>query len=284
MSDGANDNGREGAEAAAADEGGAGAPAELLPAAWRVQLPVFEGPLDLLLHLIKVNRVEITDIPVATICDQFHAYLQLMEELNLDVAGEYIYEAALLIHLKSKMLLPRLAAREGEPEEDPRQDLVERLLEYRRLKEAAQSLAEVDRLRVGVWTRRPQPLPAAPANEDDAIEMGEVSLFDLLSALKQALRRYDDEHPPPLVVSADAFSVRDQFDRLLGQLDAGRPFDLLSDLRRRSCRAEAIAAFLAVLELARLNLIRVHQTESGEVLVYRTTRELGAAEREAIGA
>ena len=262
------------------DDGG-----ELLPAAWRVQLPVFEGPLDLLLHLIKINRVEITDIPVATICDQFHAYLQLMEQLNLDIAGEYIYEAALLIHLKSKMLLPRPAAREGEPEEDPRQDLVERLLEYRRLKEVAQSLAEVDRLRVGVWTRQPQPLPAsAEGGEEEAMELGEVSLFDLLSALKQAMQRYDREHPPPLLVSADAFSVRDQFDRLLGALDAGRPFDLLADLRQRSCRAEAIAAFLAILELARLNLIRVHQTESGEILVYRTTRELGAEEREAIGA
>jgi segregation and condensation protein A len=257
---------------------------ELLPASWRVQLPVFEGPLDLLLHLIKINRVEITDIPVATICDQFHAYLQLMEQLNLDVAGEYIYEAALLIHLKSKMLLPRPAGREGEPEEDPRQDLVERLLEYRRLKEVAQSLAEVDRLRVGVWTRQPQPLPASPAGEEETVELGEVSLFDLLSALKQALQRYDREHPPPLLVNADAFSVRDQFDRLLGSLDAGRPFDLLADLRGLSCRAEAIAAFLAVLELARLNLIRLHQTESGEILVYRTTRELGAEEREAIGA
>jgi len=257
---------------------------ELLPAAWRVQLPVFEGPLDLLLHLIKINRVEITDIPVATICDQFHAYLQLMEQLNLDIAGEYIYEAALLIHLKSKMLLPRPAGREGEPEEDPRQDLVERLLEYRRLKEVAQSLAEVDRLRVGVWKRQPQPLPALPAGEEETVELGEVSLFDLLSALKQALQRYDREHPPPLLVNADAYSVRDQFDRLLGSLDAGRPFDLLADLRGLSCRAEAIAAFLAVLEMARLNLIRLHQTESGEILVYRTTRELGAEEREAIGA
>jgi segregation and condensation protein A len=272
----------DGGEGGVTGDGGEGG--ELLPASWRVRLPVFEGPLDLLLHLIKINRVEITDIPVAIICDQFHAYLQLMEELNLDIAGEYIYEAALLIHLKSKMLLPQPAARPGEPEEDPRQDLVARLLEYRRLKEAAQSLAEVDRLRGGVWTRRPQPLPEAPADEQEVIELGEVSLFDLLSALKQTLQRYDREHPPPLVVSADAYSVREQFDRLLGELDAGRPFDLLADLRRRSCRAEAIAAFLAVLELARLNLIRVHQTESGEILVYRTTRELGAEEREAIGA
>lgn len=261
-----------------------GAPG-LLPESWRVQLPAFEGPLDLLLHLVKVNKVEITDIPVATICDQFHAYLALMEELNLDIAGEYIYEAALLIHLKSKMLLPRPKTAGGESEDDPRRDLVERLLEYRRLKEVAQSFAETDRLRLGIFTRRVQPLPAAnedEADEPEAMDLGEVSLFDLLSAFRQVLVRYDKEHPPPLEISAEEYSVRGQFDRLLAALDAGRPFDLLLDLRRRSCRAEAIAAFLAVLELARLNLVRVHQTESGEVLLYRTTREAATAELEAI--
>jgi segregation and condensation protein A len=253
-----------------------------LPDSWRVHLPVFDGPLDLLLHLIKMNRVEITDIPVATICDQFHAYLELMEELNLDIAGEYIYEAALLIHLKSKLLLPRSQKAEGEPEEDPRQELVERLLEYRRLKEVAQSLAEVDRLRMGIWTRKPQPLPAAPEEEQE-VDLGEVSLFDLLGALKTALLRYEREHPPPLQLPLEAYSVRGQFDRLLGELDAGRPFDLIADLKGRSCRAEAIAAFLAVLELARLNLVRIHQTGGGDILLYRTTRELGEHEREAIG-
>lgn len=255
----------------------------LLPEAWRVHLPIFEGPLDLLLHLIKINKVEITDIPVAVICDQFHEYLKIMEELNLDVAGEYIYEAALLIHLKSKMLLPRPKKAEGEPEEDPRQELVERLLEYRRLKEAAQSLAELDRVRMGIWTRKPQPLPKPDPVEDEEIDIGEVSLFDLLGALKKALVRYEREHPPPLQLSLEEYSVRGQFDRLLGQLDAGRPFDLVQDLKSRTCRAEAIAAFLAVLELARLNLVRIHQTEAGDVLLYRTTREADLHDRETIG-
>src|SRR5437763_3190680 len=257
--------------------------ASLLPEAWQVHLPIFDGPLDLLLHLIKLNRVEITDIPVATICDQFHAYMQLMEELNLDVAGEYIYEAAVLIHIKSKMLLPRSPRVEGEPEEDPRQELVERLLEYRRLKEVAQSFAEVDRLRLGIWTRRPQPLPAAPEDEEQQVDLGEVSLFDLMGALKQALQRYEKEHPPPLQLSLEEYSVRGQFDRLLSVLDAGHPFDLVSDLKSRTCRAEAIAVFLAVLELARLNLVRIHQTEAGDILLSRTTRDLADAEREAIG-
>lgn len=260
------------------DEGGG-----LLPAAWRIHLPAFDGPLDLLLHLIKVNKVEITDIPVAIICDQFHEYLDLLEVLNLDVAGEYIYEAALLIHLKSKMLLPRLKTIDGEPEEDPRQELVSRLLEYRRLKEIAQSFAEVDRLRMGIWSRQPQPLPAPPEDDEPTVDLGEVSLFDLLGALKTALLRYEKEHPPPLQLSLETYSVRGQFDRFVAALDAARPFDLLDDLRTLSCRAEAIAAFLAVLELARLNLVRIHQTANGEILLYRTTRALADEEREMIG-
>lgn len=249
-----------------------------LPEAWRVQLPVFEGPLDLLLHLVRINEVEITDIPVATICDQFQEYLGLMEELDLDVAAEYIYEAALLIQLKSRLLLPRPEHSEDGAQEDPRQELVERLLEYRRLKEAAQAMAEVDRLRQGIWTRRHQPWRP----EEEQFELEEISLFDLLTAFRGVLERFDREHPEPVLVPAESFPVRAQFDRLLSAIEPGRPFDLLADLRRRSCRAEAISAFLAVLELARLALVRIHVTAAGDLLLHRTTRELAEEELEAI--
>jgi len=250
-----------------------------LPAAWRVELPVFEGPLDLLLHLVRINEVEITDIPVARVCDQFHEYLGLMEEIDLDVAAEYLYEAALLIHLKSQILLPRPPDGAGELE-DPRQELVERLLEYQKLKEAAQSLAEIHGVRQGVFTREPQPLPEGDVEE--SVDLGEVSLFDLLGALKTVLVRYEHEHPPPLLLRGESFSVRGQFDRLLSRLDGGRPVDLVDDLAGLSCRAEAVAGFLALLELARLNLVRIHQTETGEVLLYRTEREVELDELEAI--
>ncbi len=251
-----------------------------LPESWRIELPIFEGPLDLLLHLARINEVDLADIPVAKICDQFHEYLGLMEELNLDIAAEYIYEAALLIHLKSRMLLPRHGPEGGDPEEDPRQELVERLLEYRRLKEASQSLAELHGVRLGVWTRRPQPLPAAP--DERGVDLSEVSLFDLLGALREALERYDREHPPALHLSRESFSVRGQFERLLAAFEGGRPLDLLADLRSRSCRAEVVSAFLAVLELARLDLVRLHQTRGGELLLHRTARELREHELEAI--
>lgn len=249
-----------------------------LPAAWRVKLPAFEGPLDLLLHLVRINEVEITDIPVSLVCDQFQEFVNRMEELNLDIAAEYIYEAAYLIHLKSKLLLPKPKTEDGE-EEDPRQELVERLLEYQKLKDAAQSLAEIHSLRRGVWARPEQDILP---DQEESVDLGEVSLFDLLESLKTVLLRYDREHPAALYLRGESFSTRGQFERLLGFLARGRPRDLVDDLSSRSCRAEAIAAFLAVLELARLNLIRLHQTESGSVLMYRTERELDADELEAI--
>ncbi|MEO8503709.1 MAG: segregation/condensation protein A [Acidobacteriota bacterium] len=255
----------------------------VLPESWKIHLPIFDGPLDLLLHLIKVNQVEISDIPVALICDQFHEYLSLMEKLDLDIAGEYIYEAAQLIQIKSKLLLPRPSIGiDGELiEEDPRQELVQRLLEYRRLKEAAQALAEVDRVRQGIWTRKAKSWKPL-LEESEEIDLGELSLFDLMGAFRQVLTRYDREHPDPMVVGAEVYPVRNQFERLLRGLDAGHPFDLIADLKALSCRSEAISAFLAVLELARLNLVRLHQTESGDILLYRTTKELTNQELEAI--
>jgi segregation and condensation protein A len=253
----------------------------VLPKEWRVQLPVFEGPLDLLLHLVRINEVEITDIPVALVCDQFHEYLSLMEELNLDIAADYVYEAALLIHLKSKMLLPRPRTEDG-AEEDPREDLVARLLEYQRLKEAAQSLAEIHSVRRGVLVRPPERIDGS---EEEGIDLGEVSLFDLLGAFRRVLDRYDLEHPPPLLVRGESFSIRGQFDRFLAALERRRkPLDLLADLRSLSCRGEAVAAFLALLELVRLSLVRLHQTEAGEILLYRTDRQVELHELEELRA
>jgi segregation and condensation protein A len=218
---------------------------------------------------------------VVLICDQFHEYLHLMEDLNLDVAGEFIYEAAVLIQLKSRMLLPKPQKEDGEPEEDPREELVQRLLEYRRLKEAAQSLAAVESVRAGIWTRTAG-VPELEGETTEAVDLGDVSLFDLLRAMKSALDRYHREHPAPLHLRAETYSVKAQLRRLLDSMQGGRPYDFLDDLRLRTCRAEAIAAFLAILEMARMGLVRVHQTEGGEVLLYRTTRELASTELDTI--
>lgn len=254
-----------------------------LPESWRVRLPAFEGPLDLLLHLIKINEVEITDIPVALICDQYHEYLHLMEVLDLDIAGDYVYMAAYLIHLKSKMLLPKPKTVEGkEIDEDPREDLVKKLLDYRRLKEAAQTFAELDSVRRGMWVRRSDEMSRIAKQDAPEIDISDLSLFDLLKSFRTVLDRFDREHPEPLHLIGETYSVRAQIDRLLRLLHAARPFDFLDDLRALSCRREAIAAFLAVLEMTRLHLVRIHQTGQGELLLYRTTRDLDHEELEAI--
>lgn len=244
----------------------------LLPASWRVRLPAFEGPLDLLLQLVRVNEIEITDIPVALVCDQFHEYLALMDELDLDVAAEYIYEAALLIQLKARVLLPRPEPAPGEEPEDPRRELIERLLEYQRLKEAAQTLAEVHDLRHGLWSRSATP-PSGPG-EDEEFDVGDLSLFDLLQVLRNVLKRHDEENPSPLIYQGESFTVRGQIERLLHRFEGGRSLDLQDDLFALSSRAEAIACFLAVLEMARLNLVRLHAAGRDSVLLLRTTRPL----------
>ncbi len=243
-----------------------------LPESWLVDLPVFEGPLDLLLQLIRLSKVEISDIPVALICDQFHEYLALMEELDLDIAGEYIYEAAVLIQIKARMLLPAAALDEAESD-DPRADLVQRLLEYQRLKAAAQSLSETESMRRGMLSRPPQEADFLPAAAEETLDLDEVSLYDLLLVFRQTLQRYDREHPAPLVYHGENFPIRDQFDRLLRLVRQGKPYDLLEDFIALSCRSEVIAAFLAILELSRLQLVRLHQTATGGVLLYRTTRQ-----------
>ena len=244
----------------------------LLPASWRVDLPEFEGPLDLLLRLVRINEIEITDIPVALICDQFHEYLGLMDELDLDIAAEYIYEAALLIQLKARVLLPLPEPEPGAEPEDPRRDLIERLLEYQRLKEAAQTLAEVDDLRHGLWTRGGT--ENLGSGDDEEFDLGDLSLFDLLQVLRGVLKRYDEEHPSPLIFQGETFTVREQIDRLLSRFEGGRSLDLKDDLFALSSRAEAIACFLAVLEMARLNLVRLHASDGGSVFLFRTTRAL----------
>lgn len=254
-----------------------------LPESWHVRVPIFEGPLDLLLHLIKLNKVEIVDIPVALICDQFHHYLDIMDVLNLDVAGDYIYMAAYLIHLKSKMLLPRPKTLKGEVvDEDPREDLVQRLLEYRRLKDAAQSLAEVDSQRRGMWVRKSDEIKRIAKEDTPEMDISEISLFDLLKTFRQVLDRFELENPEPLHLRGEIFSVRSQIERLVNRFRRGKPVDLQDDLSTLGSRGEAIAAFLAVLEMARLRLIRLHLTESGSVLLYRTDRDVELQELETI--
>src|SRR6187455_520786 len=161
---------------------------ESAPDAYSVKLDSFEGPLDLLIHLIKKNEVNIYDIPIAFITQQYLEYIEMMKELNLDTVGEFLVMAATLIHIKSKMLLPRPeSAQEGEPGEDPREALVRRLLEHQKFKAAAELLHERETLRSAQWTR-PDGLIAEIAGEAPEPEV-EVDLFSLITAFRTVVER-----------------------------------------------------------------------------------------------
>lgn len=219
-----------------------------------IDIPAFSGPMDLLLHLIRINEVTITDIPIFDITEQYTAYLDAMRELDLDVASEYVAMAAELIYIKSKMLLPRLP---GQPEEDPRADLAQRLLEYEKFKRSAETLHAVDTLRGGLWGRPETEIPRA----EGADETLEVSLFDLIEAFRQVSENYRLAHPPALAIHHLRFSVKDKMLELLARLDEKRTMPLLEFLAQMRYRAEAVTTFLACLELIRLGVVRAFQAK-----------------------
>jgi len=228
-----------------------------------IAIPAFSGPFDLLLHLIRVNEVSITDIPIAEITEQYTAYLDTMRELDLDIASEYVAMAAELIYIKSRMLLPQPP---GPGEESPLADLARRLAEYERYKNAAETLHEVDSLRAGLW---PRPETDVPRSGDG--ETLEVSLFDLIGAFRQVTDRYRLAHPPALEVRHQRFSVSAKMKELVDRLDNKRTLPLLDFLGEMRFRAEAVTAFLAALELVRLGVVRAFQRAAfGEIHVTRT--------------
>ena len=243
------------------------------PSAYQLSLPSFQGPLDLLLHLIKKHEVDIYDIPILLITDQYNAYLDTMAELDLDIAADYIYMAALLINIKSRMLLPREEA-EGEQTDDPRKELVDKLLEYQRFKAVAESFAELDVLRMGMWSRPRVPLPG---DEPTEIDMSEVGLFDLIDAFRAALVRYRQNHPQAIELQRTIHKVSDKMRELYAKVQEKSPIRLQWFLEGRD-RNELIAVFLGMLELVRLGGIAIKQGEIfSEILIHKHEKEIDEA-------
>jgi len=244
------------------------------PDGYCLTLPTFEGPLDLLLHLIRKHEIDIYDIPIVMITEQYNAYLEAMDQLDLEVAADYVYMAALLINIKSRMLLPR-HEEGGEEAEDPRKELVDRLIEYQRFKSVAETFAEVDLLRTGVWSRPPV---AIPRSEEKEVDFSEVSLFDLIGAFQTALRRYQHDHPHPMELRRTLHRVSDKMKELIDELAEKTPLRLLWYLEGRD-RGELVAIFLGMLELVRLGGITLRQGAAfGDILIHRTKRELDIAQ------
>jgi segregation and condensation protein A len=242
-----------------------------------VSLPMFEGPLDLLLHLIKKNEVKITDIPIATITDQYLALLEEMPELNLDGAGEYLVMAATLTYIKSRMLLPAPPDDE-EAAEDPRAELVQQLVEYQRFREVAVALGERSVLNRDVFVGGGEvPEPGLPGEEPLAVR--DASLGDLLDALRDVLRRL--RPPPAHEVRPEALSIEECVARILAHFALGETVAFGSLFAPEAHRAEVIITFLALLELIRLRVLRARQPEQfGEIVLELAVDSLEvAAER-----
>jgi len=243
--------------------------------AFPVRLSNFEGPLDLLLHLIKRNEVNIHDIPIALITQQYLDAIQLMQEMNLDVAGEFLVMAATLIHIKSKMLLPRpetAAGVEGD-EEDPRDALVRRLLEHQKFKAAAELLHEREQLRAAQWLR-PDERVAAIAGDDYEPEL-EVDLFSLLSAFQAVVERA--KLRPKVLLPPEQMPVEVRIEQLLARLSEHEACgfeELFADVNDRG---GLIVTFLALLEMIRLKLVRVFQSGSfSPIRIYKRARPADA--------
>ena len=233
----------------------------------------FEGPLDLLLHLIKAHEVNIYDIPISLITQQYLDYLDLMQELNLEVAGEFLVMAATLIHSKSRRVLPRPDPTQEDPGEDPREALVRRLLEHQRFKAAAELLHEKEIQRSAMW-HRPDGRVAEVVGEPPEPEI-EVDLFSLMAAFRQVLERARAR--PRVLLPPEQIPIETRIEQLLARLsetDACGFEELFADVQSRG---GMIVTFLALLEMIRLKMVRVFQQGNfGPIRVYKRARPEGA--------
>ncbi len=234
---------------------------------YSVKLDRFEGPLDLLIHLIKRNEVNIYDIPIALITGQYLDYLALLQELNLDVAGEFLVMAATLIHIKSRMLLPRPDPTQEDPAEDPREALMRRLLEHQRYRQAAELLHEREALREAQW-QRPDGRVAPIAGDEYEPEL-EVDLFSLIAAFRSVLERARSR--PTVALPSEQISIETRIEQMLARLSETEACgfeDLFEDV---SSKGDLIVTFLALLEMIRLKLVRVFQAGSfGPIRIYKS--------------
>jgi segregation and condensation protein A len=249
---------------------------------YTVKLPVFEGPLDLLLHLVKKHELDVLDIPVSFVTERYLEYLGLMRQTNLDVAGEYLLMAATLVHLKSRELLPtKDPAQEGgegegaDEELDPRQELIRRLLEYQKYKEAAAELDERPVVGRNVWTR------GAPLESDDPADapLAEVPVFKLLEALADVLAKARVRLTHEVIV--ERLSITDRINQLVDRLEAEGTFTFRScfrlddEVHASQLKHEVVVTFLAILEMTRLKLVRLEQApDSGDIYITRAVADL----------
>src|SRR3989338_31575 len=251
---------------------------------YKVKLEIFEGPLDLLLHLIKKNEVDIYDIPIAAIAEQYLEYMDIMKNLNLEIAGKFLLMAATLIHIKSKMLLP-FSEEESEEEEeggDPRQELVRRLLEYQKYKEASVELEQMRILGRDTFVKGLGDIFESCPQIDEG-GLVNLSLFDLLAALKDVLAK-----APKTIgfdVTIEHITIADRINFIMELLSKEKSITFFSLFPSSSSRAMIVTTFLAMLELTKMKVIRIYQSEQDGVIrlyVPESSSELGVQDSEIV--
>ncbi len=246
--------------------------------AYKVKLDIFEGPLDLLLYLVKKDHLNIYDIPIAKVTEQYLAYLDLMQLLELNIAGEFLVMASTLMQIKSRMLLPRdEAATQEEEEPDPREELVQRLLEYQRFKEVASELRQREQKQREQFRRKISSMTPVERDESEEVYF-EANIFDLINAFTQALK----DIPRELFyeVIKDEFTVEHKIHDILHLLLNEDMLNLNQLFSKAKNKLEIIATFLAVLELIRLKEIIVCQSRLfGDIVITRNLDNIVIYER-----
>jgi segregation and condensation protein A len=239
---------------------------------YKVNLEVFEGPLDLLLYLIKKDELDIYDIPIGRITTQYMEYLELMKILNLDIDGAFIVMASTLMVIKSRMLLPDddRGPVEEDDEDDPRWDLVRQLVEYKKFKDAAGFLEYLEEEQENVFTREGEHVELGLQPD---VGMQDVGIFDLISALNQALDRAPEEELQEIF--AEQFTVAEKVDSLLQMTQKGKTVSLGRVFLGMRSRQEIVCTFLAVLELIKLNRLKARQDTHFDEIVIEQCEETG---------
>lgn len=229
----------------------------------QVKLPSFEGPLDLLLHLIREHKLDVFDIPIALIAEKYNQSLAQMVALDLDVAGEFLVMAATLAHIKSRLLLPRTEAPEtgetAEEQGDPRAELVRRLLEYQKYKDVARQLAENPLLDREVFARRITPAAAAQV---ESAALAEVSVYRLIEALDRVLKALEPRVGHEVV--RDQLTLSAAMQGITARLRPGERITFIELFEGQRTRGSVVVTFLALLEMVKLRLLRVHQDQGAK--------------------
>lgn len=234
---------------------------------YNVKIDAFEGPLDLLLHLINRLEIDIYDIPVSEITEQYLLYIHTMKELELDVASEFLVMAATLLAIKSKMLLPKQEEimdenSEFPAEDDPREELVERLIEYRKYKEAAQDLKSLEEERTLIFTKAPSDLSAFASKGSQDIKELNVSLYDMLGAFQKLLRRKKLQKPLTAKITKQEVPIETRMTEIIKELKQFTGRKRFYELFPYPDRGHIVVTFLAILELMKQKEINVDQEQN----------------------